>query len=367
MLKHTKKILVAVAALGLITPVMEQGASAVPAFARQTNMACENCHLQHIPRLNDMGRSFRLGGMTMSTATNIEGMELPLTLNTAFFLKFRLSATTPAAGGTQAQEVGVPDEAALWAAGKMAKDWGAAIEGAGGGFVSGKIVYSTDAMGGKAGVSMFSSDALGPFWGMEIVGGTGLSVSNRGWEDRDAAGPVDAVRKGVAGITGFLNTANITVALTNWTTASSGYAGSAVNSTVFESSAMRLVYQIGEEFYVGYFSVETGAGSKGDAGVDVQWANEAKDLSVVFSNVGKGDTWDGFMNLGVTYTAAEHTNVKFSYTSKTTTAAKAGTQIGLGVNYGFAPNVEFVGEYLSRSGDAYADSSRIIAMMEIAF
>jgi len=49
-------------------------ASAVPAFARQTGMACSACHAQHFPILNGFGRAFKAAGFTMMGAQEkIEG------------------------------------------------------------------------------------------------------------------------------------------------------------------------------------------------------------------------------------------------------------------------------------------------------
>jgi hypothetical protein len=41
-------------------------AQATPAFARQTDLQCINCHTE-FPILNDFGRSFKLGGYTLSS------------------------------------------------------------------------------------------------------------------------------------------------------------------------------------------------------------------------------------------------------------------------------------------------------------
>lgn len=45
--------------------LFSQVSSAVPAFARQTDMACNSCHFQSFPALNSFGRVFRAGGYTL--------------------------------------------------------------------------------------------------------------------------------------------------------------------------------------------------------------------------------------------------------------------------------------------------------------
>ncbi|MGE5757253.1 MAG: hypothetical protein ACM3W8_00180, partial [Sideroxydans sp.] len=69
-------------------------ASAVPAFARQTGMACSACHYQHFPLLNGFGRAFKSSGFTLMGAQGrIEGdnnLSIPDVVNlgvftTAFF------------------------------------------------------------------------------------------------------------------------------------------------------------------------------------------------------------------------------------------------------------------------------------------
>jgi hypothetical protein len=40
-------------------------ASAIPAFARQTGMACSACHQQHYPVLNGFGQAFKSAGYSM--------------------------------------------------------------------------------------------------------------------------------------------------------------------------------------------------------------------------------------------------------------------------------------------------------------
>lgn len=57
---------------------------AIPAFARQTNMACATCHFQHFPALNAFGRSFKQGAYTMVGGQSMiqsDNLSLPVALN----------------------------------------------------------------------------------------------------------------------------------------------------------------------------------------------------------------------------------------------------------------------------------------------
>jgi len=46
-------------------------AQAVPSFARQTGMPCESCHTI-FPELTSTGRSFKMGGYTLTNMKQIE-------------------------------------------------------------------------------------------------------------------------------------------------------------------------------------------------------------------------------------------------------------------------------------------------------
>jgi hypothetical protein len=71
-------------------------AAAVPAFARQTGMACEACHALVFPPLNAFGGAFKEGGYTMVGGQSmIEGehLSLPMALNMSLLAKVRYEKT----------------------------------------------------------------------------------------------------------------------------------------------------------------------------------------------------------------------------------------------------------------------------------
>ena len=73
-----------------------QEAGAVPAFARQTGMACNACHFQHYPAINAFGRAFKQGGFTLKGAQSMvegEALSIPVALNASLVTKIRYQKT----------------------------------------------------------------------------------------------------------------------------------------------------------------------------------------------------------------------------------------------------------------------------------
>lgn len=77
---NTHLVLAGLVLLGGIALLTPQQASAVPAFARQTEMPCTACYFQHFPALNSFGREFRAGGYTLTGGQELisdDGLSLP--------------------------------------------------------------------------------------------------------------------------------------------------------------------------------------------------------------------------------------------------------------------------------------------------
>ncbi|MFH2135676.1 MAG: hypothetical protein ABII81_10980 [Pseudomonadota bacterium] len=159
-------------------------ASAIPAFARQTGMACSACHAQHFPILNGFGRAFKAAGFTMMGAQEkVEGehLSIPATMNLGVLLKVRYqksngtaSATLPDGATTNHGQWQFPDEYAFFIGGRVADNGatkvGVMMENALGGTDAGiaaglrvPVVYEMDAA--KLSVIPFTTDGLGPFYG----------------------------------------------------------------------------------------------------------------------------------------------------------------------------------------------------------
>ncbi|MBI5407057.1 MAG: hypothetical protein HZA18_05115 [Nitrospirae bacterium] len=158
---------------------LPKSAQAIPAFARQTGMACSTCHFQHFPALNAFGRYFKAGGYTMVGGESmVEGdmLSLPSTLNASIVLKVRYQKTNgdDDSSGTNKGELQFPDEAALFLGGRIGEHMGFAYEmGLNGegfdNFTSFKMPFVYDVMGAKVSVIPFNTDGLGAAFGFELL------------------------------------------------------------------------------------------------------------------------------------------------------------------------------------------------------
>lgn len=167
-------------------------ADAIPAFARQTGLACSTCHFQHFPALNAFGRSFKSGGYTMVGGQSmIEGdmLSVPSVLNASIVLKLRYQKTNGDVNTeTNKGELQFPDEAALFLGGRVgehvgfAYEMGLAGEGADN-FTSFKMPFVFDVAGMKLSAIPFNTDALGASFGFELLN-TGAVRSQRVIEHR---------------------------------------------------------------------------------------------------------------------------------------------------------------------------------------
>lgn len=194
-----KKIILALLSM-LATAAFAPNASAVPAFARQTGMACSACHFQSYPILTSFGKSFKISGFTlMGAQPKIEGdqgLSMPNTLNMGVLLKARYKKTngteaapTLTTRSTNSGRIDMPDEFALFAAGRVSDNIGALIEinitGAGGaGVANFKVPFVFDLGTMKTGVVPFSGDA-GAAYGFDLFA-TGANTTGRAIENAEA-------------------------------------------------------------------------------------------------------------------------------------------------------------------------------------
>jgi len=181
-----KKVALSLASV-LAAATFAQEASAVPAFARQTGMACNACHAQHFPILNGFGRAFKAAGFTMMGAQEkVEGehMSLPATLNFGILLKARYQKTDGAnkdatdtngakvsGSSTSSGQWQIPDEYSMFWGGRVA-DTGmlkigsmTEFDAAGGGTLGLRVPVVVDLDTVKLSVIPYATDALGPFYG----------------------------------------------------------------------------------------------------------------------------------------------------------------------------------------------------------
>lgn len=151
---------------------------ALPMFGKQTGLDCTACHLQHMPKLNSVGRKFAASGMTQSKKVddaNGSGMDI----NPSVMLRAMYEETwnlpnssgaikdTPTIDG----EWYVPKTVSLFLGGKVSENVGgivsASSKDAEDDTVGGKIVYAKEVKGGYLGAVAYSAANFGPFSGME--------------------------------------------------------------------------------------------------------------------------------------------------------------------------------------------------------
>lgn len=159
--------------------------SAVPAFSRQTGMACNSCHFQHFPSLNTFGRAFKAGGYTMTGGQSmIEGdfLSLPSALNASFVTKIRYQkrdgdSNHPDATGEDQElnkgQLQFPDEAALLLGGRVGEHAGflleASLKDGDPRFTSFKIPFVYLAGEVNLNAIPFTTDGFGPTYGLELL------------------------------------------------------------------------------------------------------------------------------------------------------------------------------------------------------
>lgn len=262
-----KKIVLALAS-ALAATAFAPEASAIPAFARQTGMACNACHAQHFPVLNGFGRAFKAAGYTMMGAQGkIEGdhLSIPDALNAALLLKIRYQKdnTAGAAGGgtTAATNLGngrweFGDESSLFFGGRVADNIGFMLEGNilgsnpsgtnSGLLASLKMPFIFDMNTAKLSIIPFATDAHSVQFGYELSSG-GVMRASRWAEQRRETSAVqyNADRGGDGGAAtgiafvaqndfGFIN-------LSKWSPSFfPGGNGQAISSTKFNNNYVRI-------------------------------------------------------------------------------------------------------------------------------
>lgn len=173
---RNRLVVVAGLAAGLLLPPPLH--ALVPAFARQTGLACSQCHTQHFPTLNAFGRSFKLHGFTLTNVLKVEGtrLSIPAGLNASIYTKLRYQKTNGDDAAdvrtTNSGEWQFPDEFALFLAGRVSENIGFVLEGqfAEGGapvFAGFKIPFAYKAGSLTLSVIPFSTDGLGVAYGFE--------------------------------------------------------------------------------------------------------------------------------------------------------------------------------------------------------
>ena len=183
----------------LTTVTFAPAASALPAFSRQTGMACFSCHQQHFPVLNNFGRAFKAAGYTMmgpQGKIEDENLSIPDTLNASLLIKLRYQKdNSPGTGGkatltpnsTGDGQLQFGDELSLFLGGRVAENIGFIFEGntvsTDSLMSSFKLPISFGTSATKLSFVPFTTNALGVQYGYELSSG-GVLRANRWAEHR---------------------------------------------------------------------------------------------------------------------------------------------------------------------------------------
>jgi hypothetical protein len=183
-------------------------ASAIPAFARQTGMACSACHYQHFPAITAFGRSFKENGYTMiGSQEKVEGdgVSLPVVLNAALvgYMSYEKTNGQSASNGTAGSRdsndgsLQIPQQVSLFMGGRAGEHIGFEAEVnlnnsptttngsgyAGGGTGTGnagllrlKVPFVYDVGSVKAGIVPFSTQGLGVADSFEVLNTGAVAV-----------------------------------------------------------------------------------------------------------------------------------------------------------------------------------------------
>lgn len=227
----------------MVTAVaVPQEAAAVPAFARQTGMACTACHFQHYPAINAFGRAFKQGGFTMKGAQSmVEGefLSIPVALNASLVTKVRYQKTNGDTSQTDHGELQFPDEAALFIGGRGGEHVGFLLELATFGeadtdtgefslFGSYKAHFNWQVKDFKLGAVLFSTDAGGAPYGFELLN-TGAQRFQRVAEDRNASSAQQFVGLGAGAAEGLALVASHPLGYVNYSFWTPDHGNVAVN------------------------------------------------------------------------------------------------------------------------------------------
>lgn len=210
--------LLAALLLGAAALLASASASAAPAFARQTGMACAACHYQTFPAINAFGRAFKSAGYTLVGGQSmVEGddLALPMSLNASLVTKIRYQKTNGADDtvATNTGELQFPDEAALLIGGRVGEHIGFLLEfatfgeadtGSGEFSLFGSYKMPFTYKFGKTDLLFvpFSTDAGGAAYGFELLN-TGAQRFQRVGEDRNALMAQQYLGLGAGEATGF--------------------------------------------------------------------------------------------------------------------------------------------------------------------
>jgi hypothetical protein len=181
---------------------LTNSAYGVAAFARQTGLDCTSCHsAAGFPALSSFGAAFKAGGYVQGNEEKMvgdgEGLSIPEALNFGIVFKGRDKISVDG-DGNYTNALQIPDEAALFAAGRIAKNVGFVIELGDAWYNSFKLVWVNDIGPVKLGIVPWVTDAFGSGWVFETLS-TGNVRNIRVGENRSLVSAASATGWGGAG------------------------------------------------------------------------------------------------------------------------------------------------------------------------
>ncbi len=219
-MKILNKAVTTLAGVAAVSAAMITDAQAIPAFARQTGMACVSCHSGSFPSLNAFGRAFLSSSYTMRGAAPLvegEDLSIPSDLKMSLVTKLRYEMATDVDRG----QVQWPDEAGLLVGGRMAENIGGMAEldmkaaDADNNFANFKVSFNAHP---NVTVVLWGTDGLGPGYGYELMN-TGLKRSQRPIENRKGMSAFQRLGTGATaaeGLTAAYHDNDLAVAYSQW-------------------------------------------------------------------------------------------------------------------------------------------------------
>lgn len=256
-----KKIALSLAAVAVAT-VFAPEASAVPAFARQTGMACSACHYQSYPALTGFGKAFKTAGYTMMGAQGkIEGdhgLSIPETLNMGMYMQARYKKTggedTGTTRKTNSGRIDLPDEFSMFIGGRVSENIGTLTEMSmtvGNSKAKGLVslagfkmpITAAEFGENKLIVVPFTVSGLGPQYGFELLA-TGATNNGRVIENGVGYSAHMYIGAGTdaSGATVGVAHENYYVTYTPWAQGHNVTNTESTNATVLQGSYIRAVY-----------------------------------------------------------------------------------------------------------------------------
>jgi hypothetical protein len=387
-----KKIVLSLAGV-MATVAFAPEASAIPAFARQTGMACSACHAQHFPVLNGFGRAFKAAGFTMMGAQEkVEGehLSIPASLNASTLLKVRYqktNGTVPAGevkgATTNSGQWQFPDEFSLFFGGRVADNGeikvGMMMEnGLAGnavatpGIAAGlrvPVVAELDAA--TVSVIPFTTDSLGPFYGY-TESSTGVNRAIRWAEHRKEISAYQYTGMGNGASTGLAFVAHSDMGYINYSRFNPAFASKGAQTA--SAIELALTPTIADFATVLTLDILTGTAHAGTAagkadykgtGLTAQGHGEVAGIETgLYATYAKADA-AGFygdkkaFTLGADFTVIPHTLSVGAAIRSATNAGTADNATTLTAVYDLAQNVAVVANFTKYGTEQFDNTTSL--------